>query len=247
MESPSKFFALVLAFLVPLLTAATIVVRGPRQHAAGGGSPVLISNVGTAGTANGVTSGAIDTSGANLIVINASWYGAGSADVTPSDSASNTWTALTRHGALGTDTVIQRFYYCYNPTTSASHTFTLSGTGIYPSIQVAAFSNIAASPADQENGTANDVTNWDTMQPGSITPSQANTVVVVGLSFASNSGGTITIDGSYSITNSVAHSGNNEGGSLAYKILSSATAQNPTWSTSNQSTYGSSGIASFKY
>ena len=97
--------------------------------AGGGGTPTVIANVGTAGTANSVTSTAINTTGANLIVVNAAWYSAGSADVTISDSEGNTgWTALTTR----TSTLVSnRLYYKYAPTTSATHTFTLSGTNSY--------------------------------------------------------------------------------------------------------------------
>lgn len=210
----------------------------------GGGSPALIANVGTAGTANGVTSGNINTTGANLLIVNAAWYSAGAADVTLTDSNSNTWTALTTQAST---LVSQRLYYCYGATVGSGHNFTLSATNSYPSIQVIALSNMSSSPLDQNTGSTTGGA-WTTKQPGSITPTQGNTVVVVGLSFEANSAGAISIDGSYTISNTVAHgSGTNEGGSLAYQIFTSASAQNPTWTTASSSTDGATTIASFKY
>jgi len=86
------------------------------------------------------------------------------------------------------------------------------------------------------------------LSTGSTTLSQANTVVVAGLGFEANSSGTISINSGFSTPVTTPHSaGNNDGGSIAYKILTSASATNPQWATSSSSTDGAATIASFKY
>jgi hypothetical protein len=236
---------------ISITTASTINGKTPNSAfngltivSGGGGGPALVSNVAANLGINGGTTGDIVTTGANLMVVSASWYSAASADVTLTDSKSNTWTPLTTR----TSTFISnRLYYCYGGTVGSGHNFTLSGTAVYCSVQVIAFSGMASTPLDQQNGTGSGGA-WTTVQPGSITPSQANTVVFVGLSFEANSSGAISIDGGYTISNTTAHSpGSGEGGSLAYQIFASASAQNPTWTSASSSGDGATTIASFKY
>jgi hypothetical protein len=179
----------------------------------------LIASVGQAGSPNGTTTGAIDTSGANLIVLAPAYYAPG-AGLAISDSKANTWTALTERGAR------MRFYYCLNPTVGAGHTFTVSGTGVYGSMTAAAFSGAAASPFDLENGAAS--VSGTTLQPGSITPSEGNELVISAGGDAMD--GTPTPDGGFTVVARAAFSGGVCFGShLAYLVQTSAVAANPTW------------------
>jgi hypothetical protein len=82
----------------------------------------LVAHTGASLNTSPVTTPAIDTTGATLIII------AAADDVAPSvptDSAGNTWTPLTLWDQ-GT-TMLVRLFYCVNPTTSTSHTFTVAG------------------------------------------------------------------------------------------------------------------------
>lgn len=189
---------------------------------------MAFSLISHAGSATGVTSG-IDTTGANLIIINDSFFGGSS---TPTDSKGNIWTGLTGQGVGGRAV---RLYYCYNPTVGSGHTFT--STAAFSSIQVQAWSGSAASPFDQENGGVG------VLQPGSITPTEDNELLVVGLS---HSDGTVTqsINGGFTIPpgNDIANSGN-DGGAMAYLVQTSAAAANPAWSPG---TNARTVIASFK-
>ncbi len=158
-----------------------------------------------------------------------------------SDSKSNTWTPLTAQEITSAGS---RLYYSYGGTVGSGHTFTVSGTGVFACIQVAAFSNAASSPFDVQNGAT--ATVWTTLSTGSVTPSQASSIVVAGVAFIPDAG-TLTIDSSFTITNTNAYAGgNNIGGSLAYKILSSSSAQNPAWDGSLTPDDGAATIAVFK-
>lgn len=222
-------------------------IQPSRFSVVGGGGPTLIAHAGAAGTANSATTGSIDTTGANLLVVSACWYPGTEADAVITDSKGNTWTALTRHGTVNVSVTANRLFYCYGGTVGSGHTFTTTATGGYHSIQVVALSGMAASPFDQQNG-AQDSGIWVTRQPGSITPSQDNTVVVTALTFDDNTSGAISIDGSYTIADTSAFAtGAGMGGSLAYKILTAASAQNPTWTSANNSGDSAVSIASFKY
>lgn len=239
----SRFFTfVVLVSLLPFLTGATIVIRGPRAPAAA--TPAMIANA-SAGGENGATTSAIDTTGANFAVLVISYYHAGGA-ITVSDSKGNTWTARTAY--TGATHPGARLYYTQGGTFGTSHTFTIAGTGIYASFSVLTFSNISGSPYDVENGSVKGTT-WTTRQGGSFTPSQANTVSVVGLGFGDNSSGAISINDSYTIpaNGTIAYNASYYGASIAYKILTSATAQNPTWTSANLSNEAAIAGASFKY
>ncbi len=87
-------------------------------------------------------------------------------------------------------------------------------------------------PFDQQNGVATPTTTTS-YQPGSITPSENNEVIVTAIT----SGGGVTsysIDSGFTISDQFDLSG---GGhfplGMAYLIQTSAAASNPTWSWSN--------------
>lgn len=238
--------ALVLIAFTPF-ALGLVWIQPSRFAVVGGGGPTIIAHAGAAGTSNSATTASIDTTGANLLVVSACWYPGVTADAVITDSKGNTWTALTRRGTVGVSLTANRLFYCYGGTVGTGHTFTTTATGGYHSIQVIALSGMAASPLDQQNG-GQDGGTWTTRQPGSITPSQDNTVVIAALTFEANSGGTISINDSFTIADTVAYgTGTNDGGSLAYKILTVASSQNPTWTSSSSSGDAALSIASFKY
>lgn len=190
------------------------------------------------GTAiNGGTTDAIDTTGANLIVLAINQYS--NVSVTASDSKGNTWTALTaRKSAGGFGTTL---YYCASPSVGTGHTFTVSGTGAYPNIGVIAVSGAAASPFDLEEGVSAGTTSTS-HQPGSLTPSEDNCLVI---SSNSNGGTSLSINSSFTASTVNNTGGSYVGGGIAYKIQTTAGAENPTWSWTT-STVRASAIASFK-
>lgn len=185
-----------------------------------------------AGSSNGVTvtSGAIDTTTAKLIAL--CLTGTSDSSGGPNDSQSNTWTALTAESVGGGEYTI--WYYCINPTTNAAHTFSWTpATGTRPCIAVLAFPHDGTPAFDQENAGGNNF--GSTVQPGSVTPSENDCVIVQGVSF--NVNGTFTINSSYvhagDGTDYISNDGTNRLGiAVAYIIQTTAGATNPTWTHS---------------
>ena len=181
-----------------------------------------------------------NTTGANLIVIvTASNDGGGF--VTVSDSQSNTWTGLTSYSDPSAPGV--RIWYCFSPSTSSTHTFTVSGTSEFPGIAMAAYSGAATSPFDVQNGT-NNASGGTTLQPGSVTPSANGELLIVGLASGGDTGDTFSIDSSFTMVESNCTSGG-FGVSLADLVQTTATAVNPTV-TSTASCRMAVAIATFK-
>lgn len=198
----------------------------------------LVTDVEAIPGASGGTTGAVDTTGASLLIIHVASFAAVDS---VSDSKGNTWTPLTSHG--GANSRHTRFWYAANPTVGSGHTFTVSGTLIFPHIAVAAFSGAATtSPFDQENGaTSADAT---TLATGSVTPGEDNELLVSGCCGAMTS--SPTINSGFTVTDDAPFgSGNNMQGGLAYLVQTSAAAVNPTWNFNNTGGVGAS-IATFK-
>lgn len=133
---------------------------------------LITSGKGVGGTAP--TTGSLDTTGATLLVAVVTYTGT----VTGmSDSKGNTWTGLTAYANSG---VTSRIYYVNSntPTVGTGHTFTYTASGGANVINVMAFSGTAANPFDVENG--NNSASAATIQPGSVTPSKDDNIVITG-------------------------------------------------------------------
>lgn len=202
-------------------------------------SIALVANTSGSGL-NGFTTGAIDTTGATLLVRCAAYDGP--ATVTASDSKSNTWTGLTVRTSGGGAFHKLRIWYVANPTVGTGHTFTFGGTSSAMAGCVSAWSGAkVTSPFDQQNGAGVSSTS---AAPGSITPSEDNELIIAGCSFEGSR--TLSIDGGFTITNQVNFSGgSNYGVGMAYLIQTSLAAANPSWSWSG-SADAAAAIASFK-
>jgi len=223
MRKLAVILALVIGFWLPRTIHAAIAV---------------VTSVITGGTQHSVTTTGVDTSGANLIVLLVSSYHAGGA-VTVSDSKSNTWTALTQRNS--TTDIRARLYYCASPTVGASHTFTASGSGIYPSLGAIAFSGAAASPFDLESGGAAE--SGTTSQPGSITPGENNCVLVSGVG---NGGTGMSINSGFTASSVDFSFGAHNGGGIAYKIQTTATTEDADWTIGTGSAHWGAVVATYK-
>lgn len=158
---------------------------------------------------SGATSGSIDTTGANLIVVCVGSNYSGPQVSAITDSKSNTWTALTGRGAVAKG----RIFYCLNPTVGSGHTFTNSADG--DRLFALAFSGVDS--YENDSGAA------DADQPGSLTPSLDGSLLVTMMrDFAGN----LSINSGFTIAE--LDSGNDSG--AAYLIQLTAAAVNPTWS-----------------
>lgn len=170
----------------------------------------------------GATTAGINTTGATLIVFAVA--GEGAAEPPPSDSGSNTWTALTQYKDAPSAKYI-RLYYTVPTSVGAAHTFTATaGTKYYPAIAVIAFSGGHASPLDSETGNQS---GGASLKPGSRTPSVNDCVLITALNMSPNV--TATVDLGYTQTANIAEAANNDGVALAYLIQTSAAASDPEW------------------
>jgi hypothetical protein len=183
------------------------------------------------GTTSGTTSAGIDTTGASLLIVAVARHGFTS-DPTLTDSYGNTWLPLTPYaGFIGYVLV----YYAKNPTVGTGHTFTLAGGNTFPSACVAAFTGADTSaPFDVENGNGVSYPSSTTIQTGTLTPSQDDSLIIAALASAPNGGPSgYTIDSSFTLIDTVdAINGQSSGSGLAYFLQTTAAAKNPTWTLS---------------
>lgn len=201
------------------------------------GAVTLLTHTGAGGLNNDVTTSPIDTTGATLLVI---VEGRAGAVVTPTDSKGNTWTKLN----TVTGVAISAIYYSANPTVGTGHTFTVTGSGNFPALTVAAFSGVVAvSPFDQQS--VGDTGTVTSIQPHSVTPSENNELIVTGLEI-SGVVGSLAVDSSFTIIDNIPFVNSNSFGvALAYLVQGTAAAVNPTWSWTT-STNVACTIATFK-
>lgn len=215
---------------------------GPGGPVTGGGTgptPALLTSSAIANAVAGATAttAAIDTTGATLLVACVSGYNVNSAGSILTDSASNIWSKLTdpgfgQSGMNNTNTI----WYVTSPTTSATHT--ISVTSGYPSISLASFSGTRASSPQDVTPTSSGAYNSaaQTLQPGSITPTQNLDLIVT----CGNNGGTAAATPTINSPMTLIRAQNDASGgrnalAFYYYVQASASAFNPTYS-SNQGT-----------
>src|SRR5215469_977609 len=212
----------------------------------------LVAHATITGAAGGTT-GSVTTTGADLLVAAISWYNGNPGAPTISDNKSNVWIQIGSAdqvselvgtpGAPGLTDV--RLYYCASPTVGTGHTFTVGTTtgNIFASLEVQAWSGAATSHClDQSTGGTRQAM---AIQPGAITPSQNNALLVTAIAPSSDSANATAIDSGFTITdNNSFVGGTNVAGALAYLIQTSAATVNPTWTVSTSTKPGTI-VASF--
>ena len=182
------------------------------------------------------TTPSIDTTGASLIVVTSESVGT----PTLSDSSGNT-PYIAAIAGTGPDTSHNILWYFPNPSTSGTHTFTVTVAGTGVAFEVTAWSGVLTSsdPLDQVNQQSAPGAD----NPGSITPSQNNELVIS--SAVSSSAVSWTIDSGFTISDQSAPDFSGNQSAQAYLIQTTAGAVNPTWTGSPNITEVSN-IASFK-
>jgi hypothetical protein len=187
------------------------------------------------------TTSATNMTGANLIVGCLSYYNSTDTSAFSDSLGSSYSSAYSTAQANVTGSLI----YAQGQSVSSSMTFTASAPGgtSYPSLTVMGFSGAVASPLDQNNKTGSG--GVTTLQPGSITPTQANELLVSCLAVnGTNSGASVSSP--FTIGPVVNGTASNEGVAEAYQIQAPGpTAVNPTWTWSTAET-AITGQASFK-
>lgn len=202
----------------------------------------IVAHTGAGSTdGNSITTSAIDTTGATLLTVGVADYDAVTIG-TVSDSKGNTWTPrTTRNNAAGSRVCL---YDCVpGGNVGSGHTFTYTVTGGLPVICVIAASGGSGSPFDAETGAAQ--ATGTTITPGSLTPAEANEILIsMFMSNDSNAG--VSVDSGFTVSdfaNRVV--GQHFEGAMAYLIETTATAQNPSWSVPD-STYSAVALAAYK-
>jgi len=216
-------------------------VVGPVVAASG--SPWTLIGSASASGAASATTAAIDTTGADLLIVGVSFFTAAMPTLT--DSKGNTWTILTLQ--INTATGYPRNVICYCVPTSvgSGHTVTLAGISLYGTLTFAAFSGAHATPFDQEAG--GDASGVNTVSAGSgITPSVPNALVIANVGTSADTSVATAISGDFNMLTPIASvSGVNLGECLAYSMQTAAAAVDPTW-TINIADNLTATIASFK-
>lgn len=200
----------------------------------GGGFSLVAHKSAGSPDGNNVTSPSINTSGADLLVVAVNYYDGNGGTYTLSDSASNTWgSPAVSHSYTAGAHGIQEVYFIHSPTTSATHTFTVTASGglIFPSIAVQAWSGSVSSPGDQTNGAGDGTVTLTSFQPGSITPVQNNELIAVFLLNSAPQSATPTINSGFNVADYTDNDGlgHNFGMASAYLLQGTAAAVNPTW------------------
>lgn len=187
-----------------------------------------------------VTTDAVDTTGAGIITVSAVWFSSGGTG-TLTDSKGNNWTNVV-HSEAGSPNTCIIFRSQNSPTVGSGHTFTLSGGAslIYPAIAFAAFTGTAVS-VDATNGFG---ANVSSIQPGSVTPSQDDCLIVTSIGFYNNNG--MSINSGFSTPIESARVASAVGNALSYLIQGTAGAVNPTWSWAGGDNQASTAIAVFR-
>jgi hypothetical protein len=178
------------------------------------------------------TTGAIDTTGCNFLVI-ATTSATNPTDV--SDSKSNTWTGLT--AGTGNSYGYVRLYYCVNPTVGSGHTFSANASlsAQYAALSVSGFSGVTTSgPFDKEStyGWAGSVA---TLGASSITPTNDGELLItaaqmISVVSAESIGGGFTKTDFLNIVSGQAY-----GTGMGYLIQGTEAASTATWSWTTNS------------
>ena len=215
------------------------------KPAGGGGTASFLVSAHVTGTTQNITTTAIDTTGANFIVIVPGAYNPtqGANPVTINDSKTNSWTSLAFYNT-GSN-IGSSIWYAASPTVGTGHTFTLHGAG-YSTLCVAAFSGLSASPFDQQNGLGTTGSSSGPFRPGSITPANNGSLIITGIAASGNTA-PFTIDSGFTVAVTEAgNAGASFPSSIAYLVQTTASAVNPGWTSSIGSAQWAVTIASFK-
>lgn len=209
-----------------------------------------INIIGFAGAGAGIGASSVTTSlnpinstGATLIVFHVS---RNTESCAISDNKGNTFTLIQ---SVTSGTMVSEIYYCIPPAanTGVNHYFIYQACvppGAMPSIDVMVLSatNIS-SPIDQQNSAA--ISSALSGQPGSITPTANNEIVITAVN-ANTSTAAPIISAGYTVSSSINFTaGRHVASGMAYSLQTLAAATNPTW-TYGSSTISAQNIVSFR-
>lgn len=176
---------------------------------------------------NGGTSGALDTTGAtHLYLPIATDAGVTLVGGDISDSKGNASWSLKGSTYAYTFGRIHLFEHL-TPSVGTGHTVTVTKTNSFANLVVLAFAGGHASPFDQSNG--NNTSGATTLQPGSVTPTTDEQLIITAVN--PDIGSSLTIDAPFTpeLYDDAGQASVTYGIGVAYEIQTTATARNPTW------------------
>lgn len=186
----------------------------------------------SAKTAGSGTTGALDSSGASgangMLILGA--VGPGNTYCSGQDSKSNTWT----NGTVQSDNVTPQYVgldHVIGPASvGTGHTFTTTTNIFFSGIVAACFSGVDS--FDKQSGAINVAGTSHNGTTGSITPTNADSLLVAICSFATDPG-TVTVPTGFTLIDTVSPAANMPI-SMAYMIQSGGpSAETPVWGTTN--------------
>jgi len=190
---------------------------------------------------------AIDTTGANLIVLMVSHY-ADSDPPSVGDNKGNTANFVGLVPQIESGVISrERMYYCLNPNVGTGHVFTVTegaGGSFYGSACVAAFSGAATSAGLDGQAGANDV-GVTSIAPPTITPTQPGDLIVSGFGTSGTVSSLAAAGFTISDTTAINAYGNTQSASLAYQEQGAAAPITATW-TWTPAARATTTVAAFK-
>lgn len=226
-------FLILIIFCFSFVGRAQFVVNPYIHQTAGAPSFLVASN-----TKNASTTDAINTTGATFLVAAVASYNIMGSPYTVSDNKGNTWTATNYYKAAGDQDTI-RLFYALSPNVGSGHTFTVTG-GLSNAVGLAAF-NFTSSGIGSQSGTHQ--TSGATIQPGSVTPVNNDSLLITGIS---SYAATSSVNSDFNQIGNVAGGGATMQLSWAWKLQTTAAAENPTWTISDGSQRTATGIYVFE-
>jgi hypothetical protein len=202
----------------------------------------LVSNTTKVGSTNGGTSDAINSTGANCVIVVVGHINTISS---VTDSNGNAFSLAVSSGHSGGLQKVS-IYYCASAIVGAGHTFTVSGTNTFPTIIASAWAQVkTTSPLNQTNSANASGGSYASWQTGSITPEGGDLVIAATIDTAGTTGNLDwSPDPPFGLLGEAAMSPST--GSLAvYEIQTASTARNPTFTPTASPVYYVAVIASF--
>lgn len=210
------------------------------------GTGVMHSLVSVALGVDGGTTASVTTSTYGAIACHFAWYGVAGLDPTLTDSKGNTYVKLTTHKGTPNLHASSRWFYVLSPATGSGHTWTITYTASYGALSCIGLDGTLSYDAENGSGLDHGVPTVSGTV-GSVTPSVAGAIVLQGLAMNAADGGTpqtgVDLTGAYDIINATTYgAGLNEANFVAGYQQTSPAATNPTWSWTNDASYGMSAV-----
>jgi len=210
-------------------------ISGGTGGTSGSGSsfdPSPLVETAAQGIATGVITGALDTTGANLLVVAVTEF-ENTADAIISDSKGNVWTLCAAIAITGAQNL--RLFYSIPTTVGVGHTFQAAGAGTYPSICVQAWKTSGAATFDHANALSFEGVTSNP-HPGEVSPTANGSLLITALGHGALI--TTAIEPGFTETSEAGFiSGSCFGTALAYKVQNPAIPIDPIWTCNGPAAY----------